>query len=388
MFLIKFSVVSKKKRKTKSSGKKKNKKEKKGLQLHSETKKGILVISFITLAVLSILSFFGAAGVFGEYFLKISRWLFGRGFFLITVTFILASVAILAPRLKVKEKKKPVYITIIIGVFLFLISFLGLFHTFASWGGVNGELINNPKIGGGYLGLLIGYPLVHYLGFWAAIVLLLSLLVISILITFNIPLKIPFLKNEESEEEKDVNKDQGMLTKETKKSFFDKFKFGKKKDKIDASDTKIKIGGEDANNLETGKEDDNHKKEEDKTENYNAGKNGNENKESAFFAKSNSFKREMNGFKLPPLDLLEKDKGKPTTGDIKADMNIIRRTLENFGIEVEMAEVNVGNSIHTKTSSRYSFIQNYGSSERYVIGFGSSSFKNRSAYSGQIFSRN
>lgn len=345
MFLIKFSVVSKKKRKTKSSGKKKNKKEKKGLQLHSETKKGILVISFITLAVLSILSFFGAAGVFGEYFLKISRWLFGRGFFLITVTFILASVAILAPRLKVKEKKKPVYITIIIGVFLFLISFLGLFHTFASWGGVNGELINNPKIGGGYLGLLIGYPLVHYLGFWAAIVLLLSLLVISILITFNIPLKIPFLKNEESEEEKDVNKDQGMLTKETKKSFFDKFKFGKKKDKIDASDTKIKIGGEDANNLETGKEDDNHKKEEDKTENYNAGKNGNENKESAFFAKSNSFKREMNGFKLPPLDLLEKDKGKPTTGDIKADMNIIRRTLENFGIEVEMAEVNVGPTV-------------------------------------------
>lgn len=47
----------------------------------------------------------------------------------------------------------------------------------------------------------------------------------------------------------------------------------------------------------------------------------------------------------PPLDLLEEDKGKPNTGDIKANANIIKRTLANFGIEVEMDEITVGPTV-------------------------------------------
>ena len=50
-------------------------------------------------------------------------------------------------------------------------------------------------------------------------------------------------------------------------------------------------------------------------------------------------------FKSPPLDLLENDKGKPSSGDIKANSNIIKRTLQNFSIVVEMGEINVGPSI-------------------------------------------
>lgn len=47
----------------------------------------------------------------------------------------------------------------------------------------------------------------------------------------------------------------------------------------------------------------------------------------------------------PPLTLLEKDRGKPGVGDIKANSNIIKRTLANFGINVEMDEISVGPSI-------------------------------------------
>lgn len=47
----------------------------------------------------------------------------------------------------------------------------------------------------------------------------------------------------------------------------------------------------------------------------------------------------------PPLSLLASDKGKPGYGDIKANANIIKRTLSNFGIEVEMDEVSIGPSI-------------------------------------------
>lgn len=47
----------------------------------------------------------------------------------------------------------------------------------------------------------------------------------------------------------------------------------------------------------------------------------------------------------PPLELLRYDTGKPGVGDIKAHANIIKRTLQNFGINVEMDEVSVGPSV-------------------------------------------
>jgi S-DNA-T family DNA segregation ATPase FtsK/SpoIIIE len=47
----------------------------------------------------------------------------------------------------------------------------------------------------------------------------------------------------------------------------------------------------------------------------------------------------------PPLSILGEDKGKPGTGDIKANANVIRRTFQNFGINVEMDEVSVGPTV-------------------------------------------
>ena len=47
----------------------------------------------------------------------------------------------------------------------------------------------------------------------------------------------------------------------------------------------------------------------------------------------------------PPLSLLERDKGRPGVGDIKANANIIKRTLANFGIVVELDEISIGPSV-------------------------------------------
>ncbi len=47
----------------------------------------------------------------------------------------------------------------------------------------------------------------------------------------------------------------------------------------------------------------------------------------------------------PPLSLLERDRGKASVGDIKANANIIKRTLQNFGIIVELDEISVGPSV-------------------------------------------
>lgn len=54
-------------------------------------------------------------------------------------------------------------------------------------------------------------------------------------------------------------------------------------------------------------------------------------------------------FKAPPIELplslLTGKAGKPTVGDIKANQYIIEKTLEHFGVEVEMGEVSIGPAV-------------------------------------------
>jgi len=128
--------------------------------LHSETKKGIFAIICFALAILSFLSFLNSAGLFGEHFLKASKMFFGKGFFLVSLSFILIGLAIILPRFNLTGKKTPVYRTIFIGIVLFILSILGIFYIF-------GE---QNTYSGGYLGLIFGYPMFKYLGFWASLV--------------------------------------------------------------------------------------------------------------------------------------------------------------------------------------------------------------------------
>jgi DNA segregation ATPase FtsK/SpoIIIE, S-DNA-T family len=312
--------------KLKKSSKNKKIKVKKKSALHPETKKGIAVVVCFTLALLSFLSYFKAAGSFGQYFLEISRIFFGKGFFLIPVGFILTGLAFL------KSFHRPAYRSTLIGITLFILSVLGVFHIFGGQ-----EALNK---GGGYLGLLIGWPLAKFLGFWASIIVLLALLFISILITFNIPLKkrkekIEEVKKEEapqpiqsidSSEAKEIKEEVFLPEQEKKPSIIERWKEKvkfKPKETIEETEkeTELKDNGQRF-----------------KVEEQEAGNIGRSKKPS-------NFKFQVSSFKLPPLDLLEKDKGHPTSGDIKANQNIIRRTLQNFGIEVEMAEVNIGPTI-------------------------------------------
>ncbi len=47
----------------------------------------------------------------------------------------------------------------------------------------------------------------------------------------------------------------------------------------------------------------------------------------------------------PPLSILAADRGRPGVGDIKANSNIIKRTFQNFGINLEMDEISVGPTV-------------------------------------------
>ena len=286
--------------KKKSSKKKKEKNLKKKSSLNSDTKKGILIVVSFTLAIISLLSFFGISGTFGQYFLKVSQLFFGKGFFIVTIVFILIGLAILIPR----EHKKLTYGILFLGVFLFIISVLGIFHVLGS---------NNS---GGYAGMIIGYPLDNFFGFWASLVILISILIISFLITFNISF-FP-VKKEDIDEFKLIKEEP-----KKKQSIWEKLKNKAKQSRQDnifvdkpvIDKEREVIGGV----LPT--------------------------KASSEKFKADILAKQKSNYKLPSLDFLEKDKGQPSAGDVKANINIIKRTLENFGIQVEMAEVNVGPTV-------------------------------------------
>lgn len=58
-----------------------------------------------------------------------------------------------------------------------------------------------------------------------------------------------------------------------------------------------------------------------------------------------SFANYSGTYTPPPLSIFAKDSGKPGVGDIKANANIIKRTFQNFGIDVAMDEISIGPSV-------------------------------------------
>ena len=325
---------------------------KKSSSLRSGTKKGVLAIVFFTFAVISFLSFLGVAGVFGEYFTQFSKLFFGNGFILVSISFIMAGSAILLPGFSFQSKSKPMYKTILNGVVLFIFSVLGFFHILsAKILNGNGELEGLSSAvsaqGGGYFGLVFGYPLIKFLGFWASAVVLFGLLAISILVTFNISL-IPVRLTNQKKDENDENaaliingeKEESLPLKE-KKSIWQRIK---EKSKLNSSNQAINLPDnkpDDKGDHVVGKvaiSEDKEKKGVVLAENGKT-------KDALSISISDGLNKQFSGFKLPPLNFLAKDVGQPTSGDIKANINIIKNTLQNFGIDVEMAEVNVGPTV-------------------------------------------
>lgn len=314
----------------KGNNKNKDKGKIKKSALHTETKKSIVAIISFAFALIALLSFFGGAGIFGSYLYSASRLFLGRGFFLMVIGLILIGLAALTSRFKIRRGKGSVFQPAFLGVVLFILSILGIFHIFNfPYNNFNGGLASVSAHGGGYFGLAIGYPLISLLGFWGGLIILASLLIISILVFFNVPLHRRLSSKEITEksknqpEIKNITQDEiNLENKADKVGFISKIKERAKEEIQRNRDKEI---------LE----------QRDKKESMVSS----EQQAVNAFTPDDKFLVQNYDFKLPPLDFLEMDKGQPTSGDIKANINIIKRTLENFGIEVEMAEVNVGPTV-------------------------------------------
>ncbi|MBI2063769.1 MAG: DNA translocase FtsK 4TM domain-containing protein [Candidatus Yanofskybacteria bacterium] len=256
------------------------------------------------LAIVSTLAFFGKAGQVGELFSSAAKSLFGWGIFLVPLGLTLLGVAFL------KSISRKIYISAIIGTALFVLGFLAVFHILG-----NGDLSIRLHQGG-YLGLIIGLPILKAVGFTSSFVVLVVLLFVSVLVALNIPVhKLILRKKEENadgDEETPTLKDNVVIKRGTQVI------------------TPAMQKAEELQRVNQKPETRNQKPETAK---------GDEDKEFVIRA-SKSGK-----WVLPPIEILNSDKDQPRSGDINANVTIIKRTLSNFGIDVEMGEVSIGPAV-------------------------------------------
>src|SRR3990167_7245379 len=155
--------------------------------ISQETKNSIWGIGGFILAVLSILSFVGKAGWAGEGFNIFARSLFGWGFFIVPIAFVILGLSF------IKSISRNIYHSAVFGTLLFVTSILGTFYIFG-----NGSF-DTRLVQGGYLGVILGAPLLSSVGFGASLIILIALIVIAFLVSLNAPIYRLISKKEEEE---------------------------------------------------------------------------------------------------------------------------------------------------------------------------------------------
>lgn len=267
--------------------------------LKQETVEAVFAILFILIAIFLTFAAFGKAGTLGAFTFKGFVFLFGIGYYLIPVILLGLGVSFLA------SLRHNMAIPKIVGALFIFFSGLGVV-----------DLVFGR---GGFIGNLISTPLEKMLDFWVALISLLAILLISIVIVFNLSLKVDWQKLF-AKKERELDDDDAMVTIKgmPKDEPADEADEAEDATAEDEDDEDVPVAPAPAATEPSGKP-----------------------SGLVFFSKRSPNQT----FTPPPLSLLQKDSGKPEVGDVKANANMIRRTLANFGIQVEMDEVSIGPSV-------------------------------------------
>ncbi len=280
---------------------KNNKKTTAGLK--AQTKHGIIAVIFFVLAIFFLMSYANVAGKAGEVLYDFSKMMLGTiGYFILPTLFILLGYSF------IKSEVPDIGWTRTVSGTMFLLSSLGIIEIA---GGIDNQA-------GGLLGKILSTPFVSLFDIYASLVLLGAILIISILMML------------------DAKPNLAPL-------FIKIWSFFKKKEVVD--DNQETLNEDEINEVEKSIPEEEEEKEttgEKVKKALGLNKTKEEDEEEIPIRKRKSG---LGSYVPPPLSLLEEDKGKPNTGDIKANANIIKRTLANFGIEVEMDEITIGPTV-------------------------------------------
>ena len=155
------------------------------LNLKKDTRKGVAVVFFVVLAILFTLSLAGSAGTFGQIANQVMKLAFGWMAYGVPLIFMMVAVALF--RTKDEDEANTVSTHAYVGAVLLTLTLTGVLHLVVLRNNVDQAFdLVKQGIGGGYLGVLTSYPLMHLMGFTASLVILIAGVIISIFVTFNI----------------------------------------------------------------------------------------------------------------------------------------------------------------------------------------------------------
>jgi DNA segregation ATPase FtsK/SpoIIIE, S-DNA-T family len=296
------------------------------LNLAPETKRGITVVIFVLAALLVVLSLANLAGPLGQQLFKFLTLAFGVLSYAVPIILLAVAISLYKQDLEKTGRHSSFYWRTYLGAMLLTASLGGLIHMFLISPQQSAFDLAGQGNGGGYFGALFAQPSFTYLGFWAGSLVLCALIVISILITFDVSLKALWEKSEDSSQELEVREEKSqpvaLKINSMGKEGFVKEPVAGKNPKVDDDDDTIKVKPQTIQ----------------PTKVINAGK-GDALKMEAITLE------DRKDWKLPNFDLLDDNQTEVDSGNIEVNVSIIKKTLSDFGIEVEMGEVNVGPTV-------------------------------------------
>jgi len=296
--------------------------------LKPSTIQSVWGIAMFVMAIFFLFASLNKGGSLGSTVYNALSKLLGLGYYLIPITFILLAIAFFG------ERNRKFYLSKSLGAVLFLLSSLGVI-----------SLINLDS--GGFVGKMVAIPLVKFLDYPTSYVITIALAVISILIIYDSSIKKEhlmfwrFFNKKNADVDGETPSNDGTI-KETEDE-----KISKSIKEAEASAAGNKVAQDTIGSKSGSQAVDNSGGNRMQDQGKVAGADGKSLKEKEDDSIDLKAKSTWSGksFVPPPLSILEQDKGKPGVGDIKANANIIKRTLQNFGIDVEMDEVSIGPSV-------------------------------------------
>lgn len=273
------------------------------LGLSEGTIYAVFAVIFFVIGIFLLLAAFDKAGVAGKFIHNHLGSLLGVGYYLLPVlSFLLAHSYF-------RSVKTNLALTNILGSVLFCISGLGFIDVFFP-----GEA--------GRLGMMLGAPLVHLFDISGAAVILGAGFVISLLVLFNThPLHEFRMWRERRQARLEA---AAARAAEEEDAAYDTLDDDEKHTIETALPAGAVTSSSDEGHITDKKPPTPPKKKE---------------------PEGFSFSSYFGAYTPPPLSIFAKDSGKPGVGDIKANANIIKRTFQNFGIDVAMDEISIGPSV-------------------------------------------
>jgi len=253
-------------------------------------KRWILGTVMLLIAIIIVLSFFNLAGTVGGLLMKTSSFLIGRAIFVMPLVFVIGGLIFF--RTEYENFFWPAILAILIVTL-----------------GISGTLgcLNPEAKQGGWIGFIISWPLTSTFGFLVAQIIFLAIIIIGGFIFWHLLPRISPKEISGEPEEK-----ESLVARTIKRvRLAPKFKvkeippFPSQKEeqvepKVLTPELRIKKVPQ---------------------------------------------KPLISEYQPPPINLLEPERGLPTSGDTRTNSAIIKKTLQNFSIEVAMSEINIGPTV-------------------------------------------